>query len=355
MKKIIAGILVMGMGLMTACGSIDITLNNIPGVTDSRSAVEAKTEAGTETETAKLTEKEDTSSVPITDKSEVLALNHDFYVANTQTLFDRHESVEFTFLDKDNSRTSFIWESKEGMYIEWDDTDSAEYSFADNKYYFRSHDAENDTYDLSFGISAGADPLQLFYIVNSDNETGTSEHETVTAYREGDLIRIVSEFDEEWCRNLAAERGDDYDGGRYIFEFIIDADDYDVRETVDKLVYDGKEEVLSSIKVNYDTSEPSAATTLRAAFERNIENTMEINAVFDPGTENEIRYSFTIPENMNVMFSAGDKTTVEFDDPDGTTVSHWDRKSDLTRYIFTDPDEELLERYNNLVLQLMKN
>ncbi|MCR4658041.1 MAG: hypothetical protein K5770_17725 [Lachnospiraceae bacterium] len=341
MKQILAGILAIGIGLMTGCGINDGASINIRLTTGA--------------ETAESTENEDSSPVPITDQSEVKAINHDYFVANTQTIFDRHESVEFVFLEKDNSISCFMWETKEAVYTEWMGTDEndAEYRFADNRYYYRTHYVQDNTCDLNFGISAGPDPLQLLYVVvDSNGGMGNNEHESITAYREGDSIRVVSEYDEEWSRNFAKENDADYDGGRYVFEFVIDADDYDVTEAVEKMVSDGKEEVLSSVKVNYDTPEPSAATSLRAVFERSSENMMEVKAVFDPGTENELSYSYTIPENLDLRFRAGDKPVVFFDDPDCTTVSHWDRKSDKTFYVFTDPDEELQEKHAELVSNL---
>lgn len=54
----------------------------------------------------------------------------------------------------------------------------------------------------------------------------------------------------------------------------------------------------------------------------------------------------------------GDVPSVYFDDPNGETLSHWDRLSDRNMYVFTNPDEALTAKFQGLydkVLQEMQS
>ena len=54
----------------------------------------------------------------------------------------------------------------------------------------------------------------------------------------------------------------------------------------------------------------------------------------------------------------GNVPFVFFHDPDGETLIHWDRMSDNSAYVFTNPDEELTARFQALydkVIQEMRS
>ena len=108
------------------------------------------------------------------------------------------------------------------------------------------------------------------------------------------------------------------------------------------------------IDVEYDTPEPVASRTLRAGFERASENMMTVTFVVDGGTDHEFSRALTVPTNSEAGQVFGDTPWVCFSDADCETLSHWDRMSDRTIYIFTNPDDELNDKYQALLAQVQQ-
>lgn len=74
----------------------------------------------------------------------------------------------------------------------------------------------------------------------------------------------------------------------------------------------------------------------------------------DPGSDHEVTKTLTLPKNVeNGVYDNGHSYVI-FDDEECTTVSHWDRMSDHTWYIFTDPSSDLVDKYTELGMALRR-
>ena len=103
-------------------------------------------------------------------------------------------------------------------------------------------------------------------------------------------------------------------------------------------------------KAFYDEPEPRRVRNMRAAFERYCENTIVATMVVDPGTDREISESMTIPVGSNIKYrSDNPDSTIVFDNAEATELTHWDGMKDKSTYIFTEPTEEQLKRYEELL------
>ena len=92
---------------------------------------------------------------------------------------------------------------------------------------------------------------------------------------------------------------------------------------------------------------------MRAAFERYCENTIEVTMVVDPGTDREFSKSLTVPVGSLLNFrSDNPDRAIICDDPDVTVVTHFDGMQSRTFYILTEPSDEQVARYGELLQAL---
>ena len=75
--------------------------------------------------------------------------------------------------------------------------------------------------------------------------------------------------------------------------------------------------------------------------------------IVDQGTDKELNLSVDLPKNTEVVWFY-DGTSVDFDDPEYTSLEYWDRMSDRTIYIVREPDDETLERHQKLYDELVE-
>lgn len=153
---------------------------------------------------------------------------------------------------------------------------------------------------------------------------------------------------------MEEELGQEYTSQTIKSELVLDAGTYEVVECIETMLLDGEEKTVCVISVEYGTPESLACRALRAAFERDSENMMTLTFLIDFGTEREMIRKFSVPVNMEASFMFGSVPFVYFNDPDCETLSHWDRMSDRSIYIFTYPDDELSEKFQNLMSEALK-
>ncbi len=383
MKKLIVAALIMGMSMLTACSvyyndagsnsnikiTVDTGENAGAGAGEgANSGDDLNTSAGADAAddlkvsadadvAAGETQGDESSSRVYLDESEVEDLKEKFYETNVTNVFKNHDSVEFQIFI-DGHENELCWENSEGKYAVQRNLGRAVYCKNDRINYDMIFDEETGMYDFGIDFYIYPEYETFYYVVYSDKSLALNEeHEKFHAYREGEFIYLIVEPDDEVSRKIFEQNKTsggtvDYHGQKVFVEYILDADNYDCIERTVKYIDDGKEEVLETTKIFYDTPEPIESLSLRAVFERDSKNTMDITIVVDPGTKDEKTYSATIPQNLEVFITPGEPY-VMFDDPDCTMVTSWDRMSDLTRYVVVNPDEELTERYNELLEKLM--
>lgn len=295
------------------------------------------------------------------DVATAVEFNHKVYEANRlDTLFGRHDSITFSFVyPEEPGRTWYVWETGDSVYQEWG-TKTASFD-RDRVVYSMNCDEETGAVSVSCGVNVEPD-YNPFYSFVTETEEGFFDpaHDHVTRiWEENGAIHSTSQYDETLSsKYVENELGLAYTGQTIRTEIVLDAETYDILKHVETMVQDGEETVVCAIDVEYDKPEPLACRTLRAPFERNTENMMTVSFVIDHGTDHEISRQLTVPVNTDAGMLFGDVPFVYFNDPDGETLTHWDRMSDLSLYIFTNPDEELTVRFQTLydkVIQEMRS
>nr|MCR5733661.1 hypothetical protein [Lachnospiraceae bacterium] len=240
------------------------------------------------------------------------------------------------------------------VYQEWG-TGDAEYN-RDRVFYEMNCDAETGSLITRCGFNCDPEynPFYCFFAMSEEEFSDNEQHEHYTEIsHENGVIRMVSRFDETLSREQIEDIwGLEYNGQYIRTEAVINEDNYEFISNSLIMVEDGKDVFSFVTSVEYDVPEPAASRNLRAAYERESENMVNITCVADPGTDHEISRKLTVPVNSDVSIDAGDTPFVYFNDPDCETLKHWDRMSDVSFYIFTDPDKALTEKYEKLRAKL---
>lgn len=274
-------------------------------------------------------------------------LTHAIFEANQlDALFSRYESVQFQFSDP-NAPDGYdvIWETKDvyfQTYVDW---------FAhwekDQAYYEMRWDAETDSFSLTAGYDY--DPYYTPYcFAETEEDLWAAEHDHPLDVSEKDgQIIVTTQYDETLSRETMEDLGLEYAGETVMSRLIVDTETYEISEFCKYVLEDGKEKVINTVRVSYGQPEPVVCRVLRAAFERGDVETVNVTYMFDPGTEHEIEKTITMPANTNCYMLCG-VPYVYFYDLEQTIVSGWDRMSDLTVYVYTNPDEALTEHFGEL-------
>ena len=243
----------------------------------------------------------------------------------------------------------YAYETPDGLLCDWGGGD-AYYTRSDRLSFGLELDGSgNPSPYLACNFTQTELPLFSFSAADSYENFFNTGHETVIDfYIEDGLLHIVSVFDEEGTAGLAEYfllENDAYVGHA---DFVADAESYEALYVLTRLEKDGEMICSETQAQEFNQPEPSLIQALQAPYLRESENMMTLRIYLNHGTEHEDSFVLTIPENMDFQFAA-DVNALLFDDPDYTTVSHWDRKTSRDFYLVTEYDDELLERFNALV------
>lgn len=335
--------------LLAGCGT---AAQNAASAQDAQTQGPAAQEAQTENES-------DRRDVPL-DSEEFRALEHEIFEANQlDALLKNHASVVFDLTDapeNDYGWRDYFYITPEACYYE--SPESAMYEY--DRVFYDLYDAGDGVPQLLYGLDLRSD-YDLFdeagyQIVLSDESvwfnSKTEEH--VACYMEDGLLYLHDKSSAERSAEWFAEHlpFETYDGEIMHNELVADEA---TKELVEFNYYleskDGTMRRVAHHTAAYDQPEPRRVRNVRAAFERYCENTIDVTMVVDPGTEREFSRGFTIPIGSAINYrcdNLNENRVVAFDDAEATQLTHWDGMRSKTIYIFTEPTEEQLARYDAL-------
>ena len=279
----------------------------------------------------------------VTDQQTIAEINHAIYESNQlDAIFSRHESVTITFHHPHMPESDeVIWETSELCFRSWSETD-AQY-IKDNVIYELYND--NGDVDLSCTCVYGA-PYSYCFVGDPEEYYYSPEHEhTLDCFEEDGLLYIITEYDESLSRKAMEAVGLEYTGQTVRSRIVVDAETYDIVDFCQYVTEDGNETIIIATHAAYDEPEPFAGRVLRGAFEHTSRNMMNVTYIIDQGTDHEVVRTIAVPANTECVFPSLDVPYIYFDDPECTTISYWDRLSDKTYYIITNPIEEENERF----------
>ncbi|MBO4915568.1 MAG: hypothetical protein J5449_10215 [Oscillospiraceae bacterium] len=293
-------------------------------------------------------------------------LDDELYEANKlAALLKNHDSIVFDLTDAPDNGLSwrnYFYITADACYYESPDASVFEY---DRVYYFLYNDGENWP-QLRYGVDLCSD-YDLFssagyQFVPEDRKTwfNSEVEEHVACYVEDGLLHILdranAEKSAEWfAENLPFET---YGGETMYSEVVADEESKEIAEF--NFYLESKDGTMKRViheTAAYDVPEPRRVSNLWAAAERYCENTIDVTMTVDPGTEREFSRSITLPVGSVINYRCDnmDKNRiVSFDDAEATRLTHWDGMQSKNIYLFTEPSEELIARYDALV-QAMKN
>ena len=271
---------------------------------------------------------------------EMKEINHKVYVANTrEELLKKHTSITY-FFDNGNSRD---YDLARLYYI------TADYQYAEGNNWAEIQ-KDRMIYELSGRLNPAdaamtykfnllADPkAELYqYVTATEEDWQDDDHDTlIDCYTQDGRIHLFTEMDEAGSERYAGIIGEAYKGQTYCQESIVDAETYELLLEYSFRKENGKQELVATHNMEYDTATPAACSVMMAAFEKYAENMMTVTFVADPGTEREIRASAKIPVNSECSFMIDDQENIAlFTDRACTKLvsEHWDRMSDMTYYV----------------------
>ena len=280
------------------------------------------------------------------DEQALADLTEAIFEANTlDSVFSRHESVDYSFRFLEGYGNDVtVWETADTAFYDWGYF-SRLYDGGD--LFYQSTMTETGEPELVCGPYF--DPASFYYsmVGSSVSDTFNLEHDVITEVLEQDgVILLRSAYDEPLRQNyITGELGLEYTGQTITTEMALDAESLEVLSSVRWIGTEGENVKFYTLTVTYNTPEPEACRALRAAFES--EDSMTMSFVIDPGSDHESASSMTIASGTPITFVQGELDFLCFGDPECSSIPDWDwdQKSDYTWYIFTDPDDELVERY----------
>ena len=342
MKKLVSLILIALLLLaLTACGG-DPAQN-------SENAPESARESEPQQSEPEVSEPE----IGFTEESSRELYSKLTEVNCTAAVFGRHEALTIHWYWPAYDYSVMTYETKDFIFR---DRDNGSIDYTTEKYIYNCTVSEESGSNLGVTLDVSGKGLNHDQIVPEDAEAFyDKEHEHYyDAYIEDGTVVVVSEYDEQSSRSKIEEYTGETDSeGWTVYSTVCyDPGNYEI-QNMTYFMKKGDESVeISRITYAYDEPVPHAVYILRAAFERSSRNMMTVTAVADAGTDREIKSSVTVPKNIECYYTVGGKTAVYFYDADYSTLYRWDRMSSLTMYIVTDPSEELVDRFNELLANL---
>lgn len=292
------------------------------------------------------------------DEAAFLELSHKLYEANQlEALLSRHSSLKYTLVYPETpEKNNFYWETAEVYYQEWPGFDYARYD-CDRVYYVMQEDSDGIPYiACGLDLSSDYDPFFDLYGIPEEEFLDTEHEQLVGSFMEDGLLHILTEYDEEGSREWVEDRLERaWEGEKLCMEFIIDPETYEFLQNTSTLEKNGETWVAYGYVAEFDTPEPFSCRLLRAWFEQQNVDVMTASAMAYPGTERECSVSVTLPKNTPIEINTDD-TYAAFDDAEGTSLSSliaWRGTTDFNAFVFPNPDQPLINRYNAMVTEAM--
>ena len=312
-------------------------------------SAESTTEPSSETDAPSESESPEDPDVVILSYWEAKEILKKIYAANTEeALFERHRTQGM----------EAVYEGEtEAYYILWRNKDS---EFTQQPF-MAAYEKDRVIYKLSYPEKG--DPFrqyevdlsekQDFYVFVSEEEKDFYDP-AHCIYTEGYIkdgrITLSFEYDDAWSEetmnSLARKK---YRNGMHVTDtIVVDQETLDVLEQHYGVRKTDKEQLLAASYYTYDGPEPGMAKIIRSSFESSAPAFMKLTYVRDAGTYDELVVELEVPKNSYVT-AVCDREFLTFGDIKATALNDWDYMTDTTFFIFTDPDEELTQRYKTLL------
>ena len=266
------------------------------------------------------------------------------YEANKlDAIFGNHGSVQYCLtFDKDQrpDMPCFIYETPDMAYSE--DRDAAFYADRAGFYQMWTDGAWSDLY-YTFDFINGFDPhLNAGYQIMPDSQEewwNPAEETPVDAWAEGGSVYLKSAYSEAMSRAfIETWLPGAYAGQTVTVLAAADQQTYELTSLVYTL-FDQDGQVVGTpliYSIDYDLDEPRACRNLRACAERSTELTAELTIIMNPGTDDDVIETMTVPAGSTVIY-VSDSGMSLYEDADCTVpASRWDKLSDMTWYLAPD-------------------
>ncbi|MBR2085848.1 MAG: hypothetical protein IJ906_01700 [Oscillospiraceae bacterium] len=177
-----------------------------------------------------------------------------------------------------------------------------------------------------------------WYVPEEESDFYDPEHETITDVFEKDgMIWEYSVMDETGSKDyMAVLMGGEYNGEILHCVEIVNAETYEIIEGRVYAEKDGKTYLLGIDRMEYDLPEPAYISDFLKMFEIGDSKTATVTYVANPGKDNEISKSITVPQYSAVScFSWDIPDPALYLDAECTqpVEKEWDGKSDITYYV----------------------
>ncbi len=266
------------------------------------------------------------------------------YEANKlDAIFGNHGSVQYCLtFDKDQrpDMPCFIYETPDMAYSE--DRDAAFYADRAGFYQMWTDGAWSDLY-YTFDFVNGFDPhLNAGYQIMPDSQEewwNPAEETPLDVWAEGGSVYLKSVYSEAMSRAfIETWLPGAYAGQTVTVLAAADQQTYELTSLVYTL-FDQDGQVVGTpliYSIDYDLDEPRACRNLRACAERSTELTAELTIIMNPGTDDEVIETMTVPAGSTVIY-VSDSGMSLYEDADCTVpASRWDKLSDMTWYLAPD-------------------
>ena len=266
------------------------------------------------------------------------------YEANKlDAIFANHGSVQYCLtFDKDQrpDMPCFIYETPDMAYSE--DRDAAFYADRAGFYQMWTDGAWSDLY-YTFDFINGFDPhLNAGYQIMPDSQEewwNPAEETPLDVWAEGGSVYLKSVYSEAMSRAfIETWLPGAYAGQTVTVLAAADQQTYELTSLVYTL-FDQDGQVVGTpliYSIDYDLDEPRACRNLRACAERSSELTAELTIIMNPGTDDEVIETMTVPAGSTVIY-VSDSGMSLYEDADCTVpASRWDKLSDMTWYLAPD-------------------
>ena len=300
------------------------------------------------------------------DGKEHLSLSRDqeishklFEAAKSDNLLKNHENYAYTWDEPTMESTAkeYHYVEEGAYYREWS-SGTYRLDFIDERIVISTE--WTDPTPFSVGANINDELTQIKpYTVEDEIDFYDPETETIKdIYIQDGLLHFVTEYKEDLAKDWADYYGVDLGkNGKFYSEYVAYADSYEPKEFTISFEKDGEKKVLFIQQMEYEVETPAQYYILAAYYYRESRSFTHIVFHVNPGSENGFDVEYDVPTYTEVTYYHDGEMGKEggyvyFDDLECTTLTRWDRASTFEKYFFTNPSQELINKfqdcYNNL-------
>ena len=281
-----------------------------------------------------------------------------FEASQIENILKNHESCAYTWDEptKEDSNKEYHYVEKDLYYREWSNG-IYRLDLIPERLVVSTEWAVPAPFSVGVNLNAELTSYKPFNVDNEEDFYTPDSEIIKDIYTQDGLLHFMTEYKKEDAEDFASYYGEELGNGKVLTDYVAKADSYEPKELVIKLVKDNKEKVLFISQMEYDIETPSQVYILYSYLLRDSREFMNVKFHVNKGQDSAFDIEFDVPKYTEVnLYHDGLAGQLDgfvyFNDLECTTLTRWDRASDFERYVFTEPSQELVDKFQECLNNL---